>query len=1246
MFEIFGDGHDYDWALAVEDEDEDEFAENEYDEDEDEDDIESGGGNRSRNAKKVTLKDVYDLQDLKKNLMTDEDIIIRKKDIPERFQEIRQGIQSYDESLTDDERKLENKWISDKIANYKNFQPGSDLSEFEEAIGFAINFISKENLEVPFIYAYRRNYISSKTADGFVLNEDDLWEIVYLDIEFHSIVYKKRYVENFYKQLNVFDSVVEEYFANQTTKTDLNALQDIYNYLEFNYAQEINQVLQKQSKKHLKYSNYEKFKNSSLYQVVKDFGISSEHLGENIINQTQIHPVVDHPTMAPKEAVSAALVNDADQVSIFASNHKLALETVVKYLALEISHNTHIRERVRHDFYQYYVADVKLTPKGKSEIQKGSPYEDIKYAINRTPQSFHKNPDVFLRMLEAEQQHYLQVSIHMSSQSQYTEHLFHECLESTDTNEIAVEWNEMRKKVFEKSLEKIFHDIASEIKDNLKKMCETLISRNVRHAFLRRLDQAPYIPNVKDAKIPKVLSITCGNGKFGSDAIIATLVNRKSELAREFKIVANPFDRKQQEGARGGFESRFEEIVNVCQPNCIAINGPNPQTSRFVKKLQEIITRKRLIDGRSGNLIPLFFVDDQVAICYQHSKKSEEEFPGKSILVKYCIALARYLHSPLLEYASLSAEELICLNIHPHQSLLPKEFLTRCLESCFVDIVNLVGVEINKTVDNKYYSRLLPYVSGFGKRKAIDFVESLQRLNEPLLARQQLITHGILQKTIFMNASGFLYIDWNTDHKNKNGKKKNKISHYEEEFEHDLLDSTRIHPEDYHLATKVAADALETDPDIIKEKEENRTMNEFVEMLQKDPDGKEKLESLNLEQYAEELEKNTGARKLNNLNTIVLELLDGFEELRNDFHPMTNEEIFYNLTGETDRTFFKGCIIPIRVEHFRNNGGEIICVSNSGIECTVPAQRHLGYQQRRPAIDIYEMGKTYPAKILYINYDNISCEVSLLPHDIEQQYVPIHYSKDPSIWDIQQEIRDLEKEREITMMEARAKRKHRVINHPYYYPFTGRQAEDYLRSKERGDFVIRQSSLGDDHLAITWKLDKDLFQHVDILEQDKENPLSIGKTLIVENERYHDLDQIIVDYLQNKVRLLNEITNNEKFKNGTKKEVIKFVEDYSKVNPNRSVYYFSFNYDHPGWFYLMFKINDRSKLYVWNVKLTHTGYYLVNYNYPTVIQLCNGFKTLLKSNRTQRTSGGGATSSGNSNVNVNTSNGATTGTSY
>lgn len=1197
MYDIFGDGHDYDWALEIENE---EMNENNVVGGEDGEEVDENGI-PVQTKKTADLQDIYDLEDLKQNLLTEEDMLIRKTDLPERFQELRTGIQNYG-TLSEQDQELEKKWVADKIALNKNFDAQYDMTEFRESIGNAIRFITQDNLEVPFIYAYRRNYISSKVSGGFVLSEDDLWEIITLDLEFQSIISKRDYVKKFYEELNIHDSDIEDYFQGQNSAStaELNALQDIHDFLEFRYSQEINKSIsvneEHSEKRHLKNSSYEKFKNSPLYRAVSEIGITAENVGENLSSLHQINTPVDHQSLKPYEVIESVIQENPSELQIFSTNMNLAVETVRKYYSLELSKNIKIREKVRSDFYKYYLIDVVLTKKGKNEIQRGSLYEDIKYAINRTPLHFRKDPNVFLRMLEAESLNLMALKIHMSSEDQYTDHLFQIVLETTNTSELATEWNNFRKAAFKEAMNQIFFDISSEIKEGLTKTCQKLVALTVRHKFMAKLDQAPYIPNVKESKIPRILTLSCGQGKFGADAIISVFVNRKGEFVKDFKIVDNPFDRSRPEA----FEDTLGSIISTCQPNAIGINGPNPKTEKFFKKVQDIIQRKQIVDSK-GNLVSVIYVEDETALRFQNSKRAQEEFSNKAPLIKYCIGLARYMHSPLLEYANLLPEELKSLAIHPHQSLLPTEILVHALESAFVDIVNLVGVDVNKATDNDYYASVLKYVSGFGKRKAADFLQSLHRLNEPLLARQQLITHNILHKTIFMNSAGFLNISWN--------EKRQKY----EDLEHDQLDSTRIHPEDYHLATKVAADALEYDPDAIAEKEDQGTMSDFIEYLRDDPDRRTKLESLNLESYAEELEKTTGQRKLNNLSTIILELLHGFEELRNDFHPLQGEEIFHSLTGETEKTFYKGCVIPVKVERFWHN--DIKCITNSGVDCIVNAQRHIGAQIQRAAGEIYEIGKTYPAKIIFIDYSEISAEVSLLEEDVEHEYIPISYSKDPSVWDLQQELKDNEEERKISADRARAKRAHRVINHPYYFPFNSKQAEDYLRSKNRGDFVIRQSSRGDDHLAITWKLDKDLFEHIDIKEFEKENPLALGKVLVVENQRYHDLDQLIVEYLQNKVRLLNEMTSNEKFKSGTSKEVIKFIEDYSKVNPKKSVYYFSFNYEHPGWFFINFKINASGKLYTWNVRLTNTGFYLVNYNYPSVVQLCNGFKTLLKSNR-------------------------------
>lgn len=66
----------------------------------------------------------------------------------------------------------------------------------------------------------------------------------------------------------------------------------------------------------------------------------------------------------------------------------------------------------------------------------------------------------------------------------------------------------------------------------------------------------------------------------------------------------------------------------------------------------------------------------------------------------------------------------------------------------------------------------------------------------------------------------------------------------------DPLDSTRIHPETYSWAKKMAIDALEYDDD--EETEDSNNQHRALEEIMEDP---EKLRDLDLDAFAEELER-------------------------------------------------------------------------------------------------------------------------------------------------------------------------------------------------------------------------------------------------------------------------------------------------------------------------------------------------------------------------------------------------------
>ena len=124
--------------------------------------------------------------------------------------------------------------------------------------------------------------------------------------------------------------------------------------------------------------------------------------------------------------------------------------------------------------------------------------------------------------------------------------------------------------------------------------------------------------------------------------------------------------------------------------------------------------------------------------------------------------------------------------------------------------------------------------------------------------------------------------------------------------------------------------------------------------------------------------------------------------------------------------------------------------------------------------------------------------------------------------------------------DAKTGRAQRVIKHPLFRPFNSAQAEEYLGSQAQGDVVIRPSSKGLDHLAVTWKVSENVFQHIDVLELDKENEFSVGRTLKVGGKfTYSDLDELIVLHVKAMAKKVDEIMTDERFQKGSREATSK-----------------------------------------------------------------------------------------------------------
>ena len=325
----------------------------------------------------------------------------------------------------------------------------------------------------------------------------------------------------------------------------------------------------------------------------------------------------------------------------------------------------------------------------------------------------------------------------------------------------------------------------------------------------------------------------------------------------------------------------------------------------------------------------------------------------------------------------------------------------------------------------------------------------------------------MLTTKIFLNAAGFLRISQESDLP-----KPSKSRHNEDADVPDPLDNTRIHPEDYELARKMATDALELDEEDIHDEHPSHV----VTLIMNDPDSTKKLDDLNLDEFAVNMYESNQDKKRWTLVLIRQELIKPFKELRKPPKEPTDWEILTMLTGETRNSLKVGLIVSVQVT--RQKDSSVGVRLDSGIEGNISS----GYISDDHNILPRDMkkGQTIQCVIMEVKpefkRDMCIVELSSRPSDVAAGDSQYRRVKPDDAWDHVQYDRDLE-------MQARKKRAEvdkarRVIKHPNFYNFNSGQAENHLDKAQRGDVVIRPSSKGPTHLAVTWKVDDKLYQHI------------------------------------------------------------------------------------------------------------------------------------------------------------------------
>lgn len=322
---------------------------------------------------------------------------------------------------------------------------------------------------------------------------------------------------------------------------------------------------------------------------------------------------------------------------------------------------------------------------------------------------------------------------------------------------------------------------------------------------------------------------------------------------------------------------------------------------------------------------------------------------------------------------------------------------------------------------------------------------------------------------IFLNAASFLRISQDPDAKPPKNR-------HDDDMAPDPLDDTRIHPEDYELARKMATDALELDEEDVHDEHPSHV----VSLIVQDKDNEKKLSELNLDEFAISLYEANDDQKRHTLNLIRDELMKPYSELRDTFRLPTAWDVVTMLSGETPRTLQVGLIISVLVLRTKK---ELVSVRfDSGIEGTILAE-FVADELPANLGDVVVKGQTIDGVIISLKFnieqDQFSVELSSRSSDLSGGDGAFRRVRHDQCWDVTR----YEKDVEIQARKKRAEvdRTRRVIKHPNFHNFNTAQAEAYLEKQQRGDVVIRPSSKGINHLAVTWKVDYRLYQHIGML---------------------------------------------------------------------------------------------------------------------------------------------------------------------
>lgn len=623
-------------------------------------------------------------------------------------------------------------------------------------------------------------------------------------------------------------------------------------------------------------------------------------------------------------------------------------------------------------------------------------------------------------------------------------------------------------------------------------------------------------------------------------------------------------------GTSGGFESRvlcrkMNEIINeaIDRWNNRELQGDDEDDDEYEARreaFRQMMPASHYHDSYEEDLewkCNVDLVDDSLSQLFGRSVRGKKEFPDNAVNLKIATSIARYAKDPLAEFtyawsvasdAGYFGAELLYINIHPMQQLLPRILLLRHYERALCEAVANVGVDINTSCKFDHLHGLLTFVPGLGPRKAANLKQSIEQIGGAVGTRRSLLEKRLMGPIIYNNSVAFLRIS--------------EVEQLQNQLLHPL-DETRLHPDVYHRnnwAAKIATDALERAEGDARNKEKAsiRALSDVMDnssheverlfiatkeawedrygptfnIADWDPkinvpsnSWQDKVEELDLDTFAEMIERNGLGRWHSHLQMIKWEFRLPFADPRKPMETLTGNKLFRLITGETDQSLRPGKEVTGKVVRNGDFGSRV------KLEGDIPAfipLRNLSDEHVETAEDIVNVGMVVTAVVTEVKKDHMCVDMSLKMEDFRRQ---------PSSWERPVSLPELDgyfdsrasssiEENKVKEREARLeamqlnisahkigedgeegvtkKRMGRITRracaHPAFRNSKNSEVEKELREAGAamvGEALIRPSSKSANSLAIHWVVREGTIKVVEVVEEQKDTDASIGNILKV-----------------------------------------------------------------------------------------------------------------------------------------------------